>query len=158
MNTTPTPAAALDCTVTHRLHALAKIIDRVTQHAYEHEVGIPISEGRCLAVIGAFYPLSVNDLATYANLNKAQASRSTQSLVERALVLKQTSDTDSRSVVLTLTPAGQEIWAQLMAVIERRNREVVAVLSTDEQALFDQMLERMLQHARARAYTLAASA
>lgn len=147
-NTTPSAAPVLDRTFTHRLHALAKITDRVTQWAYEHEVGIPISEGRCLAAIGAFYPLSINDLAMHTNLNKAQASRSTQSLVERALVLKQTSDVDGRSVVLTLTPAGREMWMQLMAVVNRRNREVVSVLSADEQALLGQMLDRLLEHAR----------
>lgn len=147
-NTAPSAAPVLDRTFTHRLHALAKVTDRVTQWAYEHEVGIPISEGRCLAAIGAFYPLSVNDLAMHTNLNKAQASRSTQSLVERALVLKQTSDVDGRSVVLTLTPAGREMWTQLMAVIDRRNREVVSVLSADEQALLGQMLDRLLEHAR----------
>jgi len=146
--TAPSATPVLDRTFTHRLHALAKVIDRVTQRAYEHEVGIPISEGRCLAAIGAFYPLSVNDLAMHTNLNKAQASRSTQSLVERALVLKQTSDVDGRSVVLTLRPAGREMWARLMAVVDRRNREVVAALSSDEQALFGQLLDRLLEHAR----------
>ncbi|GAB2488526.1 hypothetical protein GCM10027082_44630 [Comamonas humi] len=146
--TTPSAAPVLDRTFTHRLHALAKVTDRVSQWAYEHEVGIPISEGRCLAAIGAFYPLSVNDLAMYTNLNKAQASRSTQSLVERALVLKQTSDVDGRSVVLTLTPTGRDLWLRLMAVIERRNREMVSALNAEEQALFSQMLDRLLEHAR----------
>ena len=91
----------LDRTYTHRLHALAKITDRTTQMVYEEEVGIPISEARCLAAIGAFHPLSVNDLAMRANLNKAQASRSTQALVEQGMVLKQASEVDGRGVVLT---------------------------------------------------------
>jgi hypothetical protein len=72
----PTP---LDRTITHRLHTLSKITDRVSQAAYESDAGIPFSEGRCLAAIGAFSPLSVNDLAQRANLNKGQASRAAQS-------------------------------------------------------------------------------
>ena len=138
----------LDRTYTHRLHALAKITDRATQQAYEDDVGIPISEGRCLAAIGSFHPLSVNDLAMRANLNKAQASRSTQALVDQGMVLKQASEVDGRGVVLTLSPQGMALWEKVMRVIERRNQEILSALTMDEQAQLDVLLDRLLQHAR----------
>ena len=138
----------LDRTYTHRLHALAKITDRATQQAYEEDVGIPISEGRCLAAIGAFHPLSVNDLAMRANLNKAQASRSTQALVEQGMVLKLASEVDGRGVVLSLTPKGQEQWEKVMGVIARRNAQIIAGLNDAEQAQLDLLLDRLIQHAR----------
>ncbi len=138
----------LDRTYTHRLHALAKITDRATQQAYEVDVGIPISEGRCLAAIGAFHPLSVNDLAMRANLNKAQASRSTQALVEQGMVLKLASEVDGRGVVLSLTPKGQEQWEKVMGVIARRNAQIIAGLNDAEQAQLDLLLDRLIQHAR----------
>jgi len=139
---------ALDRTVTHRLHTLSKITDRVTQAAYETEAGVPFSEGRCLAAVGAFSPLSVNDLAQQANLNKGQASRAAQSLVDQGLVAKTASVTDGRGVVLTLTPKGERVWVRLMAVIERRNAEIVACLDDAELRLFDDLLERLVAHAR----------
>ena len=146
---TAAPASTpLDRTYTHRLHALAKITDRATQLAYEDEVGIPISEGRCLAAIGAFHPLSVNDLAMRANLNKAQASRSTQALVEQGMVLKLASEVDGRGVVLSLTPKGQEQWEKVMGVIARRNAQIIAGLNDAEQAQLDLLLDRLIQHAR----------
>ena len=138
----------LDRTYTHRLHALAKITDRATQQAYEVDVGIPISEGRCLAAIGAFHPLSVNDLAMRANLNKAQASRSTQALVEQGMVLKLASEVDGRGVVLSLTPKGQEQWEKVMGVIARRNAQIIAGLNDAEQAQLDLLLDRLIQRAR----------
>ena len=138
----------LDRTYTHRLHALAKITDRATQQAYEDDVGIPISEGRCLAAIGSFHPLSVNDLAMRANLNKAQASRSTQALVDQGMVMKQASEVDGRGVVLTLSPQGLALWEKVMRVIERRNQEILSALTMDEQAQLDVLLDRLLQHAR----------
>ena len=139
---------ALDRTITHRLHLLAKVTDRVTQLAYENEVGIPISEGRCLAAIGSFEPLSVNDLAQRANLNKGQASRSAQILVNQGLVLKQTSDTDARGVVLRLSAAGRSVWEQLMAVIHRRNAEITACLTAAENRQLDKLLDRLIEQAR----------
>ncbi|WP_416046956.1 MarR family winged helix-turn-helix transcriptional regulator [Cupriavidus basilensis] len=139
---------ALDRTLTHRLHELTKLTDRITQQAYEAEVGIPMHEGRCLAAIGSFSPLSVNDLARRANLDKGQASRAAQSLVDQGLVRKAASATDGRGVVLTVTNKGERIWLRAMALIERRNAEIVSCLDAAEQEQFDHLLERLVSHAR----------
>ncbi|MGO4328074.1 MarR family winged helix-turn-helix transcriptional regulator [Cupriavidus sp. 2TAF22] len=139
---------ALDRTLTHRLHELNKLTDRVTQLAYESEVGIPMHEGRCLAAIGSFSPLSVNDLARRANLDKGQASRAAQSLVDKGLVRKTASATDGRGVVLTVTTQGERIWLRTMALIERRNAEIMSCLDEDERKQFDDLLERLVVKAR----------
>lgn len=138
----------LDRSITYRLHTLSKLNDRVTQAAYETEVGIQYSEGRCLAAIGAFSPLSVNELAQRANLNKGQASRAAQSLVDQALVRKAASATDGRGVVLTLTAKGEKAWERVMALIEARNAQIVSCLNGPEVQLFSELLDRLVAHAR----------
>lgn len=145
--------AALEGTFTHRLHTLGKLTDRVTQAAYRDDAGIGHAEGRCLAAIGAFTPLSVNDLAYRSNLNKGQASRAAQGLVEQGLVRKQASAADARAVVLTLTPKGERVWQRVMEVIERRNREIVACLDEHEKRQLDALLDRLIEAARAAAAT-----
>jgi DNA-binding MarR family transcriptional regulator len=110
-----------------------------------------MGEGRCLAAIGAFSPLSVNAVANQSNLNKIQASRAVQSLVDKGLVLKAASRSDARGVVLTLTPQGRSTWKRVMAVIERRNAEIVSCLSATEIRQFQNLLERLVDHARASA-------
>ena len=147
-NTSP-----LDRTITHRLHTLSKITDRVSQAAYETDAGIPFSEGRCLAAIGAFSPLSVNDLAQRANLNKGQASRAAQSLVDQGLVRKEASATDGRGVVLTLTAKGERVWQRVMLVVERRNAEIVSCLEAQEVQQLSRLLDRLVEHARGSAGT-----
>ena len=144
-------AVPLDRSITHRLHTLSKITDRVSQAAYEDDAGIPFSEGRCLAAIGAFSPLSVNDLAQRANLNKGQASRAAQSLVDQSLVRKVASATDGRGVVLTLTAKGERVWQRLMLVIERRNAEIVSCLDPSEVRQLSGLLDRLVEHARSTA-------
>ena len=141
-------ARALDRTITHRLHTLKKLTDRVSHAAYEVDAGVPLSEGRCLAAIGAFGPLSVNDLAAHSNLNKGQASRAAQSLVDQGLVRKAASEHDGRGVTLTLTAKGERAWERVMAVIERRNAEIVACLSPAELRQLDKLLDRLVEHAR----------
>lgn len=136
-------------TLTYRLHELHKLSDRESQHAYVEGAGLPLSEGRCLAAIGTFEPLSVKDLAQRANLDKAQASRAAQSLVEMALVRKQASASDGRGVVLTLTPKGRQAWERVMHVVQQRNAEIFGCLSDAERDLLGDMLDRLVSHARA---------
>lgn len=143
------PAFALERTVTHRLHTLSKLTDRVSAAAYRDDAGIGHAEGRCLAAIGPWKPLSVNDLALRANLNKGQASRAAQALVDQGLVVKQASPSDGRGVELSLTPQGTRIWRKLTVVIERRNAEIVSCLDAREQATFAGLLDRLLDAAKA---------
>lgn len=140
---------ALARTVTHRLHTLAKLTDRVSAPVYLAEAGLPLGEGRCLSAIGSFRPLSVGELAAQANLNKGQASRAAQSLVDQGLVKKEASASDARGVVLTLTPRGEAVWLRIVALVERRNAEIVACLSEAEREQLDRLLDRLVAHARA---------
>jgi DNA-binding MarR family transcriptional regulator len=141
----------LERSITYRLHTLHKLTDRVSQTAYLAGTGLPMSEGRCLSAIAAFTPLSVNALAQRANLTKGQASRAAQSLVARGLVGKAANKTDARGVTLTLTARGKRANARVMAVVLRRNREIMQVLSPGEQRLFSDLLDRLVTHAKAAA-------
>ncbi|MDF8365786.1 MarR family winged helix-turn-helix transcriptional regulator [Achromobacter anxifer] len=132
--------------MTYRLHVLNKITDRDTNRAYLADCGIPLGEARCLAAIGRYAPLSVNDLARAANLNKGQASRSAQALVERGLVAKTLSASDGRGVVLAPTPAGLEQYQRVIDLIARRNEEIFGCLDADEQRLLGDMLDRVIGH------------
>lgn len=150
LNVSPPTARefSLQHSFTHRLHTLHKLTDRVSQEAYLTQTGLPMAEGRCLASIGAFRPLSVNDLAARANLNKAQASRAAQSLVDQGLVNKVASRKDARGVVLTLTPQGEQAWLKVMAVIETRNQQILSCLDAAQQATLAQLMEQLIAHAQ----------
>ena len=106
----PGSAVALDRTLSYRLHLVNKLTDKASADAYAHEFGLPMGQARCLAAIGHFAPLSVVELAARSNLDKGQASRAAQALVERGLVAKRPSGADARGVVLSLTPRGRRLW------------------------------------------------
>jgi DNA-binding MarR family transcriptional regulator len=141
-------SAALERTLTYRLHLLHKLTDADSQQAYPAQAGLSLSDGRCLATIGNFEPLSVKLLAQRANLNKSQASRAAQSLVARGLVLKQDHPEDGRGVVLSLTPQGQQVFQDTMALIAQRNAAIFGCLSAPEQASLSQFFDRLIAHAR----------
>ncbi|MBK9361140.1 MAG: MarR family transcriptional regulator [Rubrivivax sp.] len=136
----------LDRFLTYRLHRIAKISDRDSAAAYQAELGLSLSEGRCLAAVGQFEPASVKDIARLANLDKANASRAADALVARGLVQKAASATDGRGVALSLTREGRVLWRRVMKLIERRNVEVFGVLDGKELRLLDGLLDRLVAH------------
>ena len=139
---------ALDSPLNYRLHLLHKLTDADSQGAYPVHTGLTLSDGRCLATIGHFEPLSVKDLAVQANLNKGQASRAAQALVEQGLVLKEDRPDDGRGVVLTLTPAGRKLFKRTMQLIAQRNHEIFGCLNAQEQTKLSSLLDRLIAHAR----------
>jgi DNA-binding MarR family transcriptional regulator len=135
---------ALDKSHTYRLHALHKLSDRQTQAAYLSETGLALGEARCLAALGAFEPLSVVDLGRRANLDKGQASRGAQSLVDKGLATKTAHASDGRGVTLALSTAGRATWRRVAKLIERRNAEIFGCLSAAELDQLGSMLDRLI--------------
>ena len=129
--------------LTYRLHRVARLSDRATGAAYLANCGLGQGEARCLAAIGAFEPLSVNDLAQSANQDKGQASRAAKALVASGLVAKQPSSEDARSVVLTLTGKGRVLHARIMRLIAERNARTFAALTPTERRRLGEMLDRV---------------
>ncbi len=137
-------ALSLERSLTYRLHLLHKLSDAQSQRMYLANTGLPMSEARCLTAVGSFAPLSVNELASKANLNKAQASRAAQALVLRGLVNKVEQRRDKRGVVLSLTRDGESRWQAAMAVVAQRNRDLFACLNAAEREQFGDMLDRLI--------------
>jgi DNA-binding MarR family transcriptional regulator len=134
--------------LTYRLHKLNKLTDRHSSDAYAAELGLGVGEARCLAAIGQFAPLSVNDLAARANLDKGQASRAAQMLVDRELVQKTASDTDARGVVLKPTRSGKLLWKRVMRLIALRNEAIFGCLSPGEQRQLETFFDRLIDHSQ----------
>jgi DNA-binding MarR family transcriptional regulator len=138
----------LDQFLSYRLHQVNKLTDRASIESYAQQVDLPVGEARCLAAIGNFAPLSINQLAARANLDKAQASRAAQALVERGLVTKEASPTDARGVVLKPTAQGRRVWLRIMRLIAQRNEEIFGCLSATEQRQLGTLLGRVLESVR----------
>jgi DNA-binding MarR family transcriptional regulator len=154
---TAEPAADLGCagdpfevplnrSFTYRFHHLSKLSDPVSHQAYLDEAGLSLSDGRCLTTIGTFEPLSIKDLARLSNLNKSQASRAAQALVDQGLVVKQGSEADGRGVVLMLSAEGRTRWQAANQLVVRRNREIFGCLSARELAQLGKLLDRLVVH------------
>jgi DNA-binding MarR family transcriptional regulator len=136
----------LNRSLTYRLHLLNKASDQISHQTYVTDVGLSLSEARCLATVGSFPKMSVMDLASKANLNKGQASRAAQILVDKGLISKLGNPLDGRGVTLNLTMQGKKLWQKTMRLVELRNQEIFACLSPDELSTFSQLIDRLIEN------------
>ncbi len=135
--------------MTHRLHTLQKLTDRVSQAAYWSDAGMPLSEGRCLAAIGAFAPLSVNDLAQRANLEQGPGQPRRAGAGgpgpgaqggQRHRRARRRPDADSQGRAGVAARDGSDRAPQ---------HEILACLDAEERRQLDRLLDRLIEAARA---------
>ncbi len=160
LSATPHPSAiSLDLTetepdgikdlVSYRLHVLANLSARWAEARYQQRFGLKLLEWRAMALLGAYAPQSLNELARGAGLEKSYASRTVASLIEKKLVTSTPDDRDGRGKQFSLTRSGKALYRRVFDDAVARSEAWLSVLSPDERSSLMDMLARLTEQARA---------
>lgn len=141
-------AATIRELLSFRLHVVGNLLSRGAALRYRREFGVSLMEWRTLALLGGGAPLSLNELAKLAGLDKSQMSRVVAGLTERALVLRAVDVSDARGVRLSLSAAGRKVYAGLIAAANERNDAFLAALDAKERQAFAGILDKLAGAAR----------
>jgi DNA-binding MarR family transcriptional regulator len=135
--------------LSYRLHRVANLLSRGAEMRYRREFGVSLWEWRTVALLGgAASPLSLNDLARAAGVDKSQMSRVVSGLSGRRLVLRAGDKADGRGVRLRLSSAGRRLYAGLIGAAAERNAAFIGCLSARERECLDRALEKLAREAR----------
>jgi DNA-binding MarR family transcriptional regulator len=134
--------------LSYRLGVVANLFSRGAALRYRREFDVSVGEWRIIALLGTESPLSLNDLANAAGLEKSQASRVVAGLVERALIARGADANDARGVRLSLTRTGKRLHGGLMRAATERNQALLARLDRDERIQFERALDKLRDGAR----------
>src|SRR5215470_10422573 len=74
----------------YRLSVLANLASRALARLYSARFGLSVAEWRVIAHLSRFAPVSANDVATRAAMDKVQVSRAVARLTAKALVERAT--------------------------------------------------------------------
>ena len=151
---TITAAAAADeltikTLLSYRMHRVVNQMSRSAAARYRAGFDVTLAEWRTIALLGVDAPLSLNELAREAGLDKGQISRVISGLSDRGLVLRELASEGGRTVRLTLTRQGQALYRNLMAAAAERNAAFLACLSDEERLHLDSALNKLATLARA---------
>ena len=139
--------AGLDQFLTYRLHILNKLNERSSSERIQAKLGITLPEARLIAAVGSFGPFSVMELARHANLDKSQASRAADALMQRGLMRRDASEQDGRLVLVSLTPDGRALYRRVMPIARKLNVDFFACLDERERNALSQILDKLIAHA-----------
>jgi DNA-binding MarR family transcriptional regulator len=135
--------------LSYRLHTVANLLSRGAELRYRREYGVSLWEWRSIALLGgAAAPLSLNELARAAGIDKSQMSRVMSGLAKRGIVLRETDSADGRGVRLALSKAGRKLYAGLIKAAGHRDAVFKNCLSEKERRILDQALGKLANQAR----------
>ncbi len=118
--------------LTFRLHRVARISERISEQYYRKRLDLSLPECRVIGITAGYGLVSFKRVAAVANLEKSYASRVVSALVERGIIEKLVNPSDSRSVLLQLTPHGKEVHGQTFAMALALN-DLLQMPFADEQ-------------------------
>ena len=101
-----------------------------------------VNKSECFLIveIGRQPGICIKDLAQILKLDKSGVSRSVEELVKKGYILRQPSEKDRRSVVLTLTKSGKERYNKIEADMYTEFKKVFSKIKKSDQ---DKVLEAL---------------
>lgn len=133
----------LESFLPYRLSVTTNRVSRAFAAQYEQEFGISIPEWRAIAVLGAFAPLSSNEICERTAMDKAKVSRAVATLLKRGLIEREAHETDQRLIQLTLSKAGRKIYEAIIPRARAIEAEVTRGLSKADIAQLHKVLDRI---------------
>jgi DNA-binding MarR family transcriptional regulator len=129
----------LESFLPYRLSVTTNRVSRAFAAQYEQEFGISIPEWRAIAVLGAFAPLSSNEICERTAMDKAKVSRAVATLVKRGLIERE----PQRLIQLTLSKAGRKIYEAIIPRARAIEAQVTEGLSRADVAALHRILDRI---------------
>ncbi|HYD57147.1 MAG TPA: MarR family transcriptional regulator [Burkholderiales bacterium] len=144
-----TETAVIRDLLSYRLHTVANLLSRGAELRYRREFGVSLWEWRSIALLGAAEaPLSLNELARSAGIDKSQMSRVVSGLAKRGLVMRTADTADGRGVRLALSRTGRKLYAGLIRAAAQRDTVFNECLSEREKQVFEKVLRKLATTAR----------
>ena len=138
----------------YRINHLRAVGGGMVLRYCEGEFGVTRREWVLLALLAATGPIHSSELAERARLPKSATSKAVMALERKSLITRSTRRGDRRYAQLALSPAGEQLYARILPVVDGINRQLLAPLSESEVALLDGLLARMQQRANEMAQAL----
>ena len=111
--------------VSVRIVRLAELILRIGTHTFKQRFGVKPTDLRILVMLGAYQPISVNEVSRRTHIDKAWISRSLRGLLGRRLIKRTSHPSDSRASLLSLTKKGEALLREIAPVAEEYQRQLL---------------------------------
>ncbi len=115
------------------------------EQAVVRDTPITLSQMHTLEILGQQSPLRMKELAAKMGVTTGTLTVNVDRLASQGLVTRIPHETDRRSILVTLTPAGEELYREHHDHHLHLTRELQAALTPDETRQFASILSKLTQ-------------
>ncbi len=130
--------------------AISNNLYRDASRSYQSRFGIGVTEWRVLTALAAAPNSTANQLCEIGEIDKAAASRSLKVLESSGHVAIAHHRSDARKRIVSLTPAGQSLYEQIVEVAKKRQKRMTTGFSSQETEMLITLLRRLRTNSAAR--------
>jgi DNA-binding MarR family transcriptional regulator len=141
---------------TFHLLRLASLAKGSAVRRYLDPVGMSVPEWRLLSAVAHSSPITFADIAITTTMDKGQVSRALRVAQTKGYVVVELTPTDRPSsqsgaasgnrVVVSITPAGRELYEQVMPIAQRFQAELIELMNPDERQMMLGLLQRLNEY------------
>jgi DNA-binding MarR family transcriptional regulator len=137
----------LDAFLPYRLSLTSNLVSDTISTVYQSMFGLRVPEWRLVCVLAEGKGMTQQALGVRTRMDKVTVSRAAIALADRGLVERVPNPGDQRSRVLTLTPAGDELYASVAPKALEMERAIFGEFTASEREQLGRMLVRIEQAA-----------
>lgn len=127
----------------YRLSVLSNRLSQGIAATYEERYGLSVTEWRVIAIIGRYPGLSATEVAQRSAMDKVAISRAVRRLLDQGRIEREHSDADRRARHLRLSPAGREIYDEIVPAALAYERRIRNALSDDENRMLERLIDKI---------------
>ena len=133
----------------HSIHLAHRALFRAADHALKTQYGITAAQHGALLFLEKNSGVSSIELAEAVGLKRAATSGLVDRMEAKGLIERRPSDTDKRSVALSLSDKGQAILIETKPMLKRANAGLLTDFNEEEQAIIARALKSIETKANA---------
>lgn len=133
----------LDRFLPYRLSVASNAVSTRISNAYRKRFGLRISEWRLITILAESDRITPANLGEKTRMDKIAVSRAASALIDRGLVSTDDNPADGRSHLLSLTPEGRALYAEIAPIALATESQLFASFNAEERLLLDMLLRRV---------------
>jgi MarR family transcriptional regulator for hemolysin len=131
-----------------QIHQLAFLLEKKADDSLKSNIDIGFAQYKVLEAINQNMLAKQNTVAELLDQTEASISRQIKILQKKGLIKVSTVMGNKRAKELSLTGIGEEMVRQAEDILDESQSQIIGGLSYQEQRLFQELFERMLNRAR----------
>jgi DNA-binding MarR family transcriptional regulator len=126
-----------------RLTVLSNRLTRQVSRFYSDRFQLSAPEWRTMAVLGQNGPMTANLVIQQTTMDKVRVSRAVAKLLKTGYITRDSDPADRRRAVLALTPAGLDVYREIVPLVQEVEANVMSDLTRDERVQLEAALAKL---------------